>query len=64
MTYRSCSWCHATNQMTGGPVFCRDCGHRADVPRLDCDCPRCRQLAYPPTEPDPPADMTDTGRPW
>jgi hypothetical protein len=44
MTAQSCSWCHAMNVIPagGGPVYCRGCGHRADVCRLDCDCPACR----------------------
>jgi len=40
-TTQTCSWCHATNTLTGSPVYCGECGHRADVPRFDCDCPRC-----------------------
>jgi hypothetical protein len=30
---------------TGGPTLCPNCGHRADVSRLDCDCPACRGAA-------------------
>lgn len=38
---KSCSWCHELNLMTGGPVLCHCCGHRADVARADCDCAAC-----------------------
>lgn len=44
--YRSCSWCHAENEVTPGlvlpPVFCNECGHRADLPRVACDCEKCQ----------------------
>ena len=40
-TERSCSWCHAFNPTTAR--WCAACGHRADVPRLACDCPPCRR---------------------
>lgn len=23
-------------------IFCRSCGHRADLPRSECDCPKCK----------------------
>ena len=43
-----CSWCHTMNatRMTENykeiqVTFCKECGHRADVPRMECDCPRC-----------------------
>jgi predicted Zn-ribbon and HTH transcriptional regulator len=43
-TGRSCSWCRTCNAMLlVGPTFCRQCGHRADLPRLDCDCLACRR---------------------
>lgn len=50
---RSCSWCHEENswaaepgRLTGRfrqppPMLCRNCGHRADVARMDCDCSEC-----------------------
>lgn len=42
MTFRqSCSWCHHVNVIRQSPTFCADCGHRADVARLSCDCPKC-----------------------
>lgn len=46
ITSRSCSWCHVTNVLPRGvaggtPVYCSHCGHRADLPRAWCDCPRC-----------------------
>jgi hypothetical protein len=40
--HRSCSWCHEVNDVTAGPGRCKVCGHRADVPRLECDCSRCQ----------------------
>jgi hypothetical protein len=41
-TTRSCSWCHTGNAiLCGVKNLCRSCGHRADRPRTDCDCPRC-----------------------
>lgn len=47
-TVMSCSWCHAANQLVrGGPTYCSHCGHRADVCRLDCDCPVCAHVAAP-----------------
>ena len=43
LTRRSCSWCHELNSVT--EYSCAECGHRADLPRMVCDCRRCR----PPT---------------
>lgn len=37
----TCSWCHELNDVSTGR-FCTRCGHRADLPRMECDCPRCR----------------------
>ena len=38
----SCSWCHAMNDIHGRTnPLCKDCGHRADVERTKCDCPKC-----------------------
>lgn len=34
-----CSWCHAINSTF--ETFCLFCGHRADLPRSACDCPKC-----------------------
>lgn len=37
-----CSWCHALVWSGSTPrTYCPTCGHRADVPRADCDCPKC-----------------------
>lgn len=42
----TCSWCHEMNDVTPPPpVFCGNCGHRADRARLDCDCDACRRCA-------------------
>jgi len=40
---RSCSWCHEINRIdpNADRVFCRSCGHRSDVARIDCDCVEC-----------------------
>lgn len=38
---QSCSWCHTMNDITAGPTLCRECGHRADLCRMECDCPVC-----------------------
>src|SRR5579863_5552237 len=47
-TSQSCSWCHAMNTLAPGrPTFCFRCEHRADVCRMDCDCPRCRRFESP-----------------
>ena len=48
MTVRSCSWCHTENTVAAvaSPCLCRSCGHRADLPRLWCDCERCRGLMF------------------
>jgi hypothetical protein len=39
MESRSCSWCHALNDVRA--VTCRNCGHNAHVPRLHCTCEQC-----------------------
>jgi len=45
---RSCSWCHKINALTvTGPSFCEQCEHRADLPRMNCDCPKCRRTESP-----------------
>jgi hypothetical protein len=36
----SCSWCHEINDL-GQFTYCATCGHRADRPRVDCDCEVC-----------------------
>lgn len=38
----SCSWCHEMNWSNQDywPI-CKNCGHRADVARVDCDCISC-----------------------
>lgn len=47
-TSRSCSWCHTINDLIPGrSAFCVACEHRADVARLDCDCPKCRRFETP-----------------
>lgn len=50
MTSQTCSWCHTSNVLNHYPTYCR-CGHRADLPRLDCDCPTCRGPARSPAPP-------------
>jgi hypothetical protein len=39
---QSCGWCDELNVMTGKAVFCWRCGHRGDVPRMQCDCEDCQ----------------------
>ncbi len=47
-TSQSCSWCHAMNVLNPGQAtHCSRCEHRADVCRMDCDCPRCRRFESP-----------------
>jgi hypothetical protein len=43
----SCSWCSHLNDVTasrkdGTLTNCGACRHRADQPRIDCDCEACR----------------------
>lgn len=38
-----CSWCH-TLVVANSPAYCPRCSHRADVPRIFCDCTNCRVL--------------------
>jgi hypothetical protein len=39
----TCSWCHASHDNTYGQTdYCNNCGHRADLPRLQCDCEKCK----------------------
>jgi len=52
--FQSCSWCDELNEMrvAGGdagdpsPIFCSNCGHRADLARMQCDCSACRILHH------------------
>jgi NADH pyrophosphatase NudC (nudix superfamily) len=37
----SCSWCHELVEVRARIQYCPTCGHRADVARVDCDCPKC-----------------------
>jgi hypothetical protein len=69
-TQTMCSWCHQTVALTEPPVWCPHCGHRADRPRVACDCPPCvegrrRQaealLGLPPSP--PPARESEVGPP-
>lgn len=41
--FRTCSWCHRMNEMAPDrrAVFCADCHHRADLPRMYCTCAAC-----------------------
>jgi hypothetical protein len=48
----TCSWCHEQNELH--PVhktYCI-CGHRADVPRIECDCRLCRRRDKPQPAPE------------
>lgn len=40
-----CSWCHVMNPSTR--KRCQNCGHFAQVPRMECECANCKlRLAY------------------
>jgi hypothetical protein len=42
-TRQTCSWCHTLHGPgSRGWPSCPECGHRADIPRMACDCRRCR----------------------
>jgi hypothetical protein len=42
MRMQSCSWCNEVNELIPGEaIYCSHCGHRADVPRVQCDCVEC-----------------------
>lgn len=43
ITRTMCSWCHEMS----ADRDCENCGHRADLPRLDCDCAKCRRHEQP-----------------
>ena len=46
-SWQSCSWCHTLNELLPGEaVFCRVCDHRADLPRIECDCGALGCLAW------------------
>lgn len=42
----SCSWCHEFNEVGEAPTLCRACGHRADLPRMECNCPTCLNQSF------------------
>src|SRR5205807_276728 len=43
---------HAMNLVANAdPQFCKECGHRTDVPSRDCDCPKCCQVKAAPKAP-------------
>lgn len=46
MIIATCSWCHLENKIEGPRVHCPNCGHRADVARVACDCERCLKRTY------------------
>jgi hypothetical protein len=39
----TCPWCYEVNDWatSGKPRYCDHCRHRADVPRMFCDCDAC-----------------------
>lgn len=42
MAELSCSWCHTFNEIDRDrPTYCKECGHRADLARMRCDCSQC-----------------------
>jgi hypothetical protein len=42
---RPCPWCSEQNDvpLDNRKLYCWSCAHRADVPKLQCDCRRCRR---------------------
>lgn len=39
---KPCAWCYMENELVQGEkVFCRECGHRADLAKESCDCWMC-----------------------
>lgn len=56
---RTCSWCHEINELRDGPTACIACGHRADVPRICCDCRLCAQPYRPPAGLPTEAELND-----
>lgn len=39
---RKCGWCGEYNECPRGELcWCANCGHRADVPKLICNCLAC-----------------------
>jgi hypothetical protein len=41
---RSCSWCDHVNEVSPRPsLFCANCGHCAQVSRVECFCQRCQK---------------------
>lgn len=47
----SCSWCHEMNDVGELPTWCSSCGHRADLPRMECNCPVCLRPQGPRGDP-------------
>lgn len=45
ITRTMCSWCHELTAERYCPTPL--CGHRADLPRMECDCPTCRRHESP-----------------
>ena len=57
LTSRSCSWCHRINFAT--TRFCESCGHSANLPRLDCQCPRCLRARHRAAAAETPVALAD-----
>jgi hypothetical protein len=41
--YQPCAWCDEINDIVDGKTFCANCGHRADVAIMRCDCLVCTE---------------------
>lgn len=54
---RSCSFCGRHNRIAPGSAAMCPCGHRADLPRLCCTCPKC----YPDDAPDASINVKPAG---
>jgi hypothetical protein len=42
----TCSWCGEGNEYLVRPLYCWNCGHRADLARTVCDCIVCRERRH------------------
>lgn len=59
----TCSWCHTANYIAAHPTHCRHCRHRADLARMNCDCPQCSGPVRP-NAPAPTAEDLEAAIAW
>jgi len=46
----TCAWCsepYERRKNDTGKLYCEICGHRADAPKVECDCRKCRVVPKP-----------------